>query len=63
LVLEAAAYHDESDFDQTELTAYRNLYRHGGPHPTADGNVALLAGATVGGGTVVNWADCLRTPS
>src|SRR5439155_21402419 len=29
--------------------------------PTADGNVSLQAGTTLGGGTTVNWTNCLRT--
>ncbi|GAA2216024.1 GMC family oxidoreductase [Nonomuraea monospora] len=63
VVLEANAHHDEADFDQTELHAYNNLFWRGGPQPTADANVTLLAGSTVGGGTVINWADCLHTPA
>src|SRR2546423_13354786 len=37
------------------------MYWRGGPTPTADGNVSLQAGTTLGGGTVVNWTNCLRT--
>ena len=32
-----------------------------GPNPTADLNVTLHAGAGLGGGTVINWTNCLRT--
>ena len=49
------------DFDQLELSAYQRLYLNGGPFPTADGQVSIVAGAGVGGGTVVNWTNCLRT--
>jgi choline dehydrogenase-like flavoprotein len=61
VVLEAGGYFDESDFNQLELWAYQNLYYRGGPTPTADANVTLQAGCTLGGGTVVNWTNCLRT--
>src|SRR5688500_408532 len=61
VVLEAGGYHNESDFTQLELPAYQQMYWRGGPQPTADLNVTLYAGATLGGGTVVNWTNCLRT--
>ena len=61
LVLEAGGLYDESDFNQYELWAYQNMYWRGGPNPTADLNVALYAGATYGGGTTINWTNCLRT--
>jgi choline dehydrogenase-like flavoprotein len=61
VVLEAGGYHDESDFNQLELWGFQNLYWRGGPTPTADFNVNLLAGSTLGGGTTVNWTTSLRT--
>ena len=60
-VLEAAGYFNESDFNQLELSAYENMYWRGGPQPTADFNVTVYAGAGLGGGTVINWTNCLRT--
>jgi choline dehydrogenase-like flavoprotein len=61
VVLEAAGYYNESDFDQLELPAYQRMFWRGGPTPTADGNVSLVAGTTLGGGTTINWTNCLRT--
>jgi choline dehydrogenase-like flavoprotein len=61
IVLEAGGHFDESDFNQYEVWAYQNLYWRGGPNPTGDVNVSLYAGATYGGGTTVNWCNCLRT--
>ena len=61
VVLEAAGYFNESDFAQLELAAYQQMYWRGGPTPTADGNVTLQAGTTLGGGTTINWTNCLRT--
>jgi choline dehydrogenase-like flavoprotein len=60
-VVEAAGYFNESDFNQYELWAYENMYWRGGPNTTADFNVTVYAGAGLGGGTVINWTNCLRT--
>ena len=60
-MLEAAGYFNESDFAQLELKAYQEMFWRGGPNPTADGNVSLVAGTTLGGGTTINWTNCLRT--
>jgi choline dehydrogenase-like flavoprotein len=60
-VLEAGGYFNEADFNQLELWAYENMYWRGGPTPTGDLNVTLYAGATLGGGTTINWTNCLRT--
>ena len=60
-VLEMGGYHDDRDFDQLELSAYQRLYLNGGPFPTEEGQIGLVAGTGVGGGTVVNWTNCLRT--
>ena len=61
IVLEAAGYFNESDFAQLELKAYQEMFWRGGPNPTAEGNVSLVAGTTLGGGTTINWTNCLRT--
>jgi choline dehydrogenase-like flavoprotein len=61
IVVEAGGYFNESDFAQLELKAYQEMYWRGGPNPTADGNISLQAGTALGGGSVVNWQNCLRT--
>ena len=61
VVVEAGGYFNESDFLGLELPAYQDMYWRGGPTPTADGNVSLQAGTALGGGTVINWTNCLRT--
>ena len=61
VVLEMGGYHTEADFNQLELWAWQNLYWRGGPTPTADMNVTLQAGSGLGGGTVINWTNSLRT--
>ncbi|MEA2683442.1 MAG: hypothetical protein QOK05_1770 [Chloroflexota bacterium] len=61
IVLEAGGYYNEADFDQYELTAYQNLYRGGGLAGTVDGSLTLMTGSNLGGGTTVNWTNCIRT--
>ena len=61
VILEAGGYFNEADFDQLELTASRNLFYRGGLAASVEG-VTLLAGSCLGGGTTVNWTNCVRTP-
>ena len=63
VVLEAGGSHNEADFSGLELPAFQQMFWRGGPTPTADFNVNLLAASTLGGGPTVNWSNCLRTPS
>jgi choline dehydrogenase-like flavoprotein len=62
VVLEMGGYHNEADFNQLELWAYENLYLGGGLIATDNGSVGIFAGSGLGGGTTVNWTNCLRTP-
>lgn len=61
VVLEAGGYTSESDFHQLEIDAFQNRFWRGGPQTTADLNLSIQAGAGLGGGTVINWTNCLRT--
>ncbi len=61
LVLERGGYRNEADFRQTEASA-ADLYLRGGIMWSEHGEMGLLAGSTLGGGTVVNSMVCLRTP-
>ncbi len=63
VVLEAGGNRNEADFTGLELPAMRDMFWRGGPTPTADFNVSLLAAATLGGGPTINWSNCLRTPT
>ena len=63
VVLEAGGHREEADFRPYELDAYRNLYWRGGYTPTAEGLVTVIAGATLGGGTTVNWMNCVPPPA
>lgn len=62
LVLEMGQYRNESDFKQLELPGMLELYLSGGLASSEDGSIAILAGSTLGGGTVVNFMNCIRTP-
>jgi choline dehydrogenase-like flavoprotein len=61
IVLEAGAAFDARTFTQREL-AMSELYLEGGLAATDDLGIAILAGATLGGGTTVNWCTSFRLP-
>jgi len=63
VVLEMGQYRNEADFKQLELPGYLELYLGGGLATSEDGSIAILAGSTLGGGTVVNYMNCIRTPA
>lgn len=60
VVLEAGGYRNEADFVQLELVAGPAMFLRGGLFQTADQNMAILAGSTLGGGTTVNWQNCVQ---
>ena len=62
LVLEAASHVPEAELPVLERDAYRRLYLDRGTTATADLAVTIVAGATVGGGTAVNWTTCIDPP-
>ncbi|WP_330185187.1 FAD-dependent oxidoreductase [Nocardia sp. NBC_01503] len=61
VVLERGDYYDDRDFGAGELNALTSLYAPG-PAGSAEGQITLVAGACLGGGTVVNWSTALPTP-
>ncbi len=62
LVLEMGGYRNESDFTNLEVPGYFELYWGGGLITSESGSISILAGSTLGGGTVVNYMNCVRTP-
>jgi choline dehydrogenase-like flavoprotein len=62
VVLEAGAQYEDSDFDGDELASYRRLYLDAAALTTDDGGIGLLAGACLGGTTVINYTTSFRTP-
>lgn len=63
LVLEKGTYYKRSDLRGSEAEGFNNLYEAGATTATEDSGISVLAGSTFGGGTAVNWACSLRTPS
>ena len=61
IVLEAGEYHDENDFDGDERTGFTQLYA-AAPQATKEGQITLVAGRGLGGGTVVNYSTSFKTP-
>ncbi len=61
VVLEAGPAFATHELTQRELSM-ADCYLEGGLAASADLGVAILAGATLGGGTAVNWCTALRLP-
>ncbi len=62
VVLEKGGYHNEADFTQQEGDGLERLYDAGGLLATRDLSLVILQGATLGGGTVVNYTTSFATP-
>jgi choline dehydrogenase-like flavoprotein len=62
VVLEKGGYRSERDFHHREPDAMRELYLYGSMLTTSDLGVRVIAGSTLGGGTVVNYTTAFRTP-
>jgi choline dehydrogenase-like flavoprotein len=60
IVVEAGPYHDVDDFPTDEVVAWRDLYWRGGPNPSEDENISILAGSALGGGSTINWMVATR---
>jgi choline dehydrogenase-like flavoprotein len=63
VVLEAGRYQDRSAFTHLEADAYRDSYLQGALALTSDGGTTLLAGAVLGGGTLINYTTSFPTPT
>jgi choline dehydrogenase-like flavoprotein len=62
VILEMGEYLNEADFNGNEAEMTSRLFLGRGLLATADLGITVLAGSCLGGGTVVNWSDSLRTP-
>lgn len=62
IVLEKGGYHSESDFHHYEARATNEMYLYGASLASKNSSVRIIAGSTLGGGTVVNYATSFRTP-
>jgi choline dehydrogenase-like flavoprotein len=62
LVLEMGSYKNESDFRQLEAEGAGQMFLGGGLGWSEGGELGLLAGSTLGGGTVINSMACRPLP-
>jgi long-chain-alcohol oxidase len=62
VVLEKGGYRAEADFTHREPESLSNLYLYGGNLATSDLGAVIIAGSTLGGGTVVNYTTSFHTP-
>jgi choline dehydrogenase-like flavoprotein len=63
VVLEMGDYLNEAEFTGMEAEMTPKLFLRRGLLATSDLGMVVLAGSCLGGGTVVNWSDSLRTPA
>ncbi|MDP3909860.1 MAG: GMC family oxidoreductase [Gemmatimonadales bacterium] len=62
VVLEKGGYRNEADFTHDEGDALATMYDAGGLLATRDLGLVILQGATLGGGTVINYTTSFGTP-
>ena len=63
-MLEKGGYYDHRDFAAWQETeAFGRVFERGGLAASVDGNIIVLAGSCVGGGSTVNWSASFRTPT
>src|SRR5213079_450926 len=62
LVLEKGGYRNEADFTHEEGDALETMYDAGGLLASRDLGLVVLQGATLGGGTVINYTTSFHTP-
>lgn len=62
VVLEAGPFVSEPEMPRDELAAFDRLYLNHGFNVSWDASIMTMAGAGVGGGTVVNWMTCIPVP-
>jgi choline dehydrogenase-like flavoprotein len=62
VLLEEGSWVGPGDFSEREAEMSERLYADGGTRATSDQSIPILQGATVGGGTTVNWLIMLRAP-
>ncbi len=62
VVVEGADHYEEHDFPRDEIAAYQAMYWRGGWTVSDDWRIKIGAGATLGGGTTVNWSNTVQPP-
>ena len=62
IVIEAGGYRPEVAMPTSEAEAWREMFLDRGATSTDDLSFTILGGATLGGGTTVNWTTTIRPP-
>ncbi|MFL5798185.1 MAG: GMC family oxidoreductase N-terminal domain-containing protein [Actinomycetota bacterium] len=62
VVLEKGGFRPESSFDHLEAGSVSDMYLYGATLASSDLSVLIIAGSTLGGGTVVNYTTSFHTP-
>ncbi|TVU28538.1 hypothetical protein EJB05_20059, partial [Eragrostis curvula] len=62
IIVEKGDYFNAADYSSIEGPSMERLYEKGGIFCTTDVTAVLFTGATVGGGSAVNWSASIRTP-
>ncbi|MPZ71768.1 MAG: GMC oxidoreductase [Nitriliruptorales bacterium] len=63
VVVESGGHHEEHNFPADELEAYHRMYWRGSWALTDDNTVKVGAGATLGGGSTINWTNWVQPPA
>jgi choline dehydrogenase-like flavoprotein len=62
LIVEKGPYLSRLNTSQLEGDAYDQIYENHALQTTADGNIMIFAGSTLGGGSAINYACCIELP-
>jgi len=62
LLIEKGPYVSRLNTSQLEGDAYDTIYENHALQTTADGNIMIFAGSTLGGGSAINYACCIELP-
>ena len=62
VIVEAGDHLEEHNFPASEIAAYQAMYWRGGWTMSDDWRIKIGAGATLGGGTTVNWTNTVMPP-
>lgn len=62
IVIDKGIWVKENEMSDLEAEMIAKTYEQGGLLTSTDGSIIVFAGATLGGGTQINWSGAFRTP-